>query len=255
MSEAQGTQPTEGRESIDWKRFYDNRSDDWNIYTMPKNSLSYFKRVYRHWLVQGYVNRLCPKGSRVLDAGCGHGYSSIIAEQSGYRPVSLDLSAATLKEFRYNARKMGARPEIIHGDLTHGLPFRDGTFGAIICQETVEHIEAIEPVIAEFSRVLTPGGVAVIAVPYKENIKKNVCPKCGYHFHIGGHQHTFDEEVLYELLGRHAFDPLDNFVFHGRFAFRLSRMKMPFGVIRAFDALFRNTRFRGSHIVVAARRR
>jgi SAM-dependent methyltransferase len=50
--------------------------------------------------------------------------------------------------------------------LSDRLPFRDNTFGAIISLHVLEHVPRPWVVSAEFHRVLKPGGLAVVTVPY-----------------------------------------------------------------------------------------
>jgi SAM-dependent methyltransferase len=57
------------------------------------------------------------------------------------------------------------RPEApIAMDATR-LAFADGRFDLVICSHVLEHIEDDRTALAEFARVLRPGGRAVIAVP------------------------------------------------------------------------------------------
>ena len=53
---------------------------------------------------------------------------------------------------------------LVAGSLTH-LPFRDRAFRQIVCSEVIEHVPRDEVHLAEFHRVLTPGGTLVLGTP------------------------------------------------------------------------------------------
>ncbi len=51
-------------------------------------------------------------------------------------------------------------------DLTEPLPFPDNSFATIILSDVLEHIPNPEQLWSEMYRILTPGGVAIINVPF-----------------------------------------------------------------------------------------
>jgi SAM-dependent methyltransferase len=55
-------------------------------------------------------------------------------------------------------------------DCTRGLPFADKSFDTVFCCAVLEH--ALEPweALSEFRRILVPHGVAIVAVPFLENL-------------------------------------------------------------------------------------
>ena len=46
------------------------------------------------------------------------------------------------------------------------LPFRDGSFDAVLCTSVLEHVDNAEDTIAEIARTLRPGGRLIITVPF-----------------------------------------------------------------------------------------
>jgi SAM-dependent methyltransferase len=106
----------------------------------------------------------------VLDAGCGTGnYSSVIAHYVA-RVTGLDRSPEMLS---IAATKLVAhRPErvaLVPGELRE-LPFAAGTFDGVIAVQVLHHLDppgdrerpCLRKAMAEFARVLRPGGVLVI---------------------------------------------------------------------------------------------
>lgn len=53
----------------------------------------------------------------------------------------------------------------VRGDLT-GLPIREGTVDGILCEMVLEHVPDATAAVAEFRRVLKPGGRLYLAVPF-----------------------------------------------------------------------------------------
>jgi SAM-dependent methyltransferase len=81
-------------------------------------------------------------GKRVLDIGCGHAPYRERLEKMGAKWTGLDLA--------------GPGCSII-GDGDH-LPFRDGSFDAVLCAAVLEHMPEPDSIMREINRVLTPNG-------------------------------------------------------------------------------------------------
>jgi len=95
----------------------------------------------------------------ILDVGAGDGSFAwaVFAEPP---EVGIDPDSRALRD----ARRLGAYLSLAAGSGA-SLPFRDGPFASVISNSTLEHIPDLEPVIAEMSRVLAPGGTTVITAP------------------------------------------------------------------------------------------
>jgi SAM-dependent methyltransferase len=65
-------------------------------------------------------------------------------------------------------------------DLDERLPFADATFDAVVSLEGIEHLLLPAQCLAEFCRVLRPGGVLVITTPNVNNIQSR------WHYLIAG---------------------------------------------------------------------
>ncbi len=50
--------------------------------------------------------------------------------------------------------------------LAAPLPFRDGSFDAVLCTSVLEHVDNAEEAIAEIARTLRPGGQLLITAPF-----------------------------------------------------------------------------------------
>nr|QBH74329.1 hypothetical protein [Carausius morosus] len=64
----------------------------------------------------------------ILDLGCGSGLSGHVLEENGHMWVGIDISPDMLKV----AADLEVAGNVILGDLGHGVPFRAGSFDAVI---------------------------------------------------------------------------------------------------------------------------
>lgn len=106
------------------------------------------------WWLKRQEDRIVRKlKGRTLDIGCGTGYDLRLLDEV----VGLDPSPEMLKI----AKKTGK--EVVLG-RAEKLPFPDASFDNVICLFGTLNICDAEKSVAEMSRVLKPGGTAVISV-------------------------------------------------------------------------------------------
>ncbi|MFF0415153.1 methyltransferase domain-containing protein [Kitasatospora sp. NPDC004745] len=118
-----------------------------------------------------------PAGASVLDAGCGAGVvARAMADRFGLAVTGVDVLDIHLAEARrLSARAAGgsgaragaraaAPPSFSWGDY-HRLPFEDDTFDGAYSMETLVHSYDPPRALAEFHRVLRPGGRLVLLGP------------------------------------------------------------------------------------------
>jgi SAM-dependent methyltransferase len=111
------------------------------------------------------VSLVSRPGALVLDAGCGpNPASSLLLARSGSTPVGLDIAAGTVRLARRHAERAGAAFLGIVADL-EALPFRDGGFDGVVCDDTIEHVPDDRCAAGELLRVTAPSGSVVVATP------------------------------------------------------------------------------------------
>jgi ubiquinone/menaquinone biosynthesis C-methylase UbiE len=122
--------------------------------------------AYEHWHRYAFARRFVA-GKRVLDAACGEGYGSALLGEAAASVVGVDIDGATIAHAltRYGN---GGRVRFIEGSCIE-LPLPDASIDVVVSFETIEHLrEEDQPrMVAEFARVLSPGGVVVISSPNK----------------------------------------------------------------------------------------
>ena len=144
-------------------------------------------------------------GDLVLDAGAGFGRHAFALARHGANVVALDYAVDEVASTRATFAAMAESGEIaeerfvggLQGDATR-LPFVDGTFDRVITSEVLEHIEADTAALAEFVRVLKPGGTFAATVPTWLPEKINWMLSDDYHAPkaVGGHVRIYSETEL-----------------------------------------------------------
>lgn len=125
-------------------------SPDWEFYP------TYLAKLKA---VRTYLNSL-PRGTRVLDAGCGEG-------------VLVDEFRDTLAIEGLDANYSSAN--VTAGSIT-AMPYADGTFARALCLDVLEHLTMAdqERALAELRRVLSPGGELFVTVPNLAHLQSRI---------------------------------------------------------------------------------
>ncbi|GAB4322309.1 MAG: class I SAM-dependent methyltransferase [Dehalococcoidia bacterium] len=105
--------------------------------------------------------------ARVLDAGCGAGRHELALASLPVDAVACDLDRESLYRGRYFVGEGAGRAVRVAWVQAHGirLPFADGTFDAVICSETLEHVRDDMGLLRELRRVTRPRGRIAVSVP------------------------------------------------------------------------------------------
>jgi len=110
--------------------------------------------------------------SPLIDIGCGTGRYVVKKGVEGSEAMALDISRRMLRKTMEKAKKCSCHNNIypILADGEH-LPFRDKSFGSLICALTFDHFGKCELVAHEFWRVLKGGGLCILTTfnPYTLN--------------------------------------------------------------------------------------
>lgn len=145
-------------------------------------------------LRQHHLQKLLPppSGGTFLDLGCGLAYLTRVLSLGHDRIIGLDYDFNSL-----SINRAGGLGSMVRGSAYH-LPFKDSSVRTILCSELLEHLpEGLDAAcLAEVSRVLEPGGRALITVPSLEGLRaKSPIRNLGhddpnggeYHYRIGYH--------------------------------------------------------------------
>ena len=116
-------------------------------------------------------------GDRILDAPCGHGRIANALAGEGFRVTGVDNSRPFLDLAAASAAKRGVEVDYLEGDL-RDLPV-DGPFDAVVCWFTsFGYFDDADNrrVLAEFARVLPPGGRLGIEMMHHDGFVRRFSP-------------------------------------------------------------------------------
>jgi len=126
------------------------------------------------------VDRFATNGQSVLDVGVGMG--RVLGPLSGLNRYGVDISLDYLRI----ARDAGFK---VAFSLIEDLPYADAVFDVVVACDVLEHVLDLYSCSREMLRVLKPGGVLVVRVPYKDDLEAYL-----------------DESLPYEFIHLRAFD-------------------------------------------------
>lgn len=117
---------------------------NWRLWIEPERLR--MRRAVLHW------TKDCDK-ARVLEIGGGTSFvrSRIEKQCEGVTYISSDISPTDQTDMVFDANDM---------------PFEDGSVDVVLAMEVLEHMPDPAVTVAEVSRVLRPGGIAVVTVPF-----------------------------------------------------------------------------------------
>ncbi|GAB3642960.1 bifunctional 2-polyprenyl-6-hydroxyphenol methylase/3-demethylubiquinol 3-O-methyltransferase UbiG [Spirosoma arcticum] len=139
---------------------YDADRDIWwnpdELFFLLKTSVNptrvgYFERVLREQNVDAQNRTL-------LDVGCGGGILAEAFAELGMRVTGIDPSASSVETARHHAHQQKLTIDYWVGS-GEKLPFANASFDHVSCCDVLEHVQDVDAVLAEISRVLKPGGL------------------------------------------------------------------------------------------------
>jgi SAM-dependent methyltransferase len=125
-------------------------------------------------LVADLVARLVPPRTDVLDAPCGTGRVGVALARHGFTSIDgLDLAPRMVAV----ARRRRVYHDLGPADLSRRLPGAAAKFGVVTCVGGLAPGHLPPTALAEFARVVRPGGYIVIAVPdeHREALRLDRC--------------------------------------------------------------------------------
>jgi len=139
-------------------------------------------------------------GARILDAGCGLGQWTLYLSSRGYSVTGVDIVRDTVKTLQ---EKYGEQM-FLCCDM-RALPYEDNTFDAYISLGVIEHFEeGPSACLAEALRILKPGGLLFVSVPF-HNARLKIFQRDNSRG-TGGifYQYRFDVEDFRKVLGENG---------------------------------------------------
>jgi SAM-dependent methyltransferase len=113
------------------------------------------------------------RNSALLDVGCGPGFWVRYFLRNGYANLqACDLTPRSVELARRSLDIFGLQAEIKVGNA-ESLPYADQSFDHVNCQGVIHHTPDPAACIAEFHRVLRPGGSVCLSVYHRNFLLRN----------------------------------------------------------------------------------
>jgi 2-polyprenyl-6-hydroxyphenyl methylase/3-demethylubiquinone-9 3-methyltransferase len=165
---------------------------------------------HRHFLphVFNLAGPLAP-GTRVLDVGCGNGFTAAQFLLRGCSVTGIDLSVSGIEIARET--HPGGRFEVLPADSLILANLKEEPFDLVISTEVVEHLYAPRAYAAGCFAALRPGGRFICTTPYHGYLKNLTIALLGkWDSHAsplwdGGHIKFWSWKTLTKLLAESGF--------------------------------------------------
>lgn len=144
-------------------------SSDYNGYDYKKIFWEDADRRYEDAADRMAIRRLLPKKmKKFVDVGGAYGRLANEYLDRAEQAVIFDYSKSELKQAR---ELYGDKIKTVAGDI-YEMPFKDGTFDALMLVRISHHLKDFDKAVAELYRILKPGGVAVVEIANKKTLPR-----------------------------------------------------------------------------------
>lgn len=165
----------------DYLSHYKADAEEFDYFHNPDKADRAYETLFRK-----FIKKLAGKPTRVLDIGCGSGWTRDLNHEELF---FVDLSLRNLLIL-----KPGSSGTVV-ADACY-LPFKTGSMDLVIASEIMEHLNSPDYAAKEILRVLENGGKAIVSTPYKEKLRYTLCIHCNHVTPMNAHLHSFDKDAL-----------------------------------------------------------
>lgn len=114
--------------------------------------------------IDGWLRDCVPAGGTFLDLGCGPGQLLAAAGAIGRRGIGIDVRLEWLLVAKRLITAAGGTP-MLAAAMAESLPLADGSIGAVVSLDVIEHVGDVKAYLREIDRVTAPGGRVAFATP------------------------------------------------------------------------------------------
>jgi 2-polyprenyl-3-methyl-5-hydroxy-6-metoxy-1,4-benzoquinol methylase len=121
-------------------------------------------------------------GTLWLDAGCGTGALSRWLVARGCGVLGVDASREMVGAANQSAQlqNFSERLDFVRITSVAHLALDDGAVDGVLCSSVLEYVPDPSACLAEFARVLKPGGLLVVSVPNRNSLVRRMQLACHY---------------------------------------------------------------------------
>jgi ubiquinone/menaquinone biosynthesis C-methylase UbiE len=158
--------------------FWVNQQPGFRFTDAERGSREFFEQVERHrYALEPHIPEIVRfadwAGKDVLEAGCGVATDGIRFVRSGARYTGLDGSETAIDLARRRVGLEHVEARFVLGSVTD-LPFEDASFDLVYSHGVIHHVLDTEAAVAEFHRVLRPGGTVLVMLYHRASFNYHV---------------------------------------------------------------------------------
>lgn len=140
-----------------------------------KNGINY-SNISPFDYILNITKKHLPKGTKVLEGGCGLAENVFKLQKSGYDSYGIDFAEETINEVRKSYPDL----KLFVNDVK-SIQFDDNTFDGYWSPGVIEHFsEGYTDIVSEMHRVLKPGGYAFVSFPHMSKYRQKKAEKGRY---------------------------------------------------------------------------
>jgi ubiquinone/menaquinone biosynthesis C-methylase UbiE len=133
-------------------------SGDYNKWILKTIGSEKYRRTFAKALQKGLKT---DEKLEILDVGTGPGVMAFILAENGHRVTGIDLAEGMVEKAKSNAKLLNLNVKFETGDAEN-LPFADESFDAVVNRIVLWNLPNPEKALAEWKRVLRPGGRLIV---------------------------------------------------------------------------------------------
>lgn len=163
---------------VEHREFWSDYQPGFRFADAPLGTKEFFEEVsaYRDTIephIADVVDFPRWSGAAVLEAGCGIGTDGVRFAAAGADYTGLDFSptALSLARRRFEVEALDGR--FVTGSVSQ-IPLRDASFDLVFSHGVIHHVDDTKAAVREFSRVLKPGGTALVMVYHRRSLNYHV---------------------------------------------------------------------------------
>jgi SAM-dependent methyltransferase len=150
-----------------WERIYDD-----------EERLEALVYRQRHELALRWTDEVAlPPGARILDVGCGAGYTAVALASRGYGVHALDVAPEMIALATTRARAAGLRALTAAVGDVYRLTLADASFDLVVALGVLPWLEAEARALAEMARVLKRGGWLIVTADSAAPLHRLIDPR------------------------------------------------------------------------------
>jgi ubiquinone/menaquinone biosynthesis C-methylase UbiE len=133
----------------------------------------------RRAVVLGWADGLSlARGSKVLEVGCGAGFTTVALARRGYTVDAVDSSETMVELATRSARESGVedRVSVFRGDA-NALPVADEGYDLVVAIGVVPWLESPGSAVREMARTVMPGGHVVLTSDNRDRLTRLLDPR------------------------------------------------------------------------------